>query len=250
MTKIVSKSQGPEKADLPENIDEIFKLKIDRDTQEFFIEGLDNYGKFSELTLRPLDVLNKLVAYNEDFEVTKESTLFRQLKDAKDSVGGDATNKDGIVCGRVVWKNLTSKFSEDEISTNKSKAKFYALVFGVAYVKGHEPVLVDFRVGGAKFMDITNIMNKIKDEKKEYNKAEIRIKATPNDEFDWPEVEYMVAFDRELPMTGLEPLYDTIEGFIEYHNAGIDKKAKAYAEKKANRGSGSGYKQKTSFKRK
>jgi len=237
------------KAALPENVNEIYKLKIDRNSQQFYIEGLDDYGKFGELILRPLDVLNKLVAYDENFDVKSESTLFRELKDAKDSVDGAASNKDGVVCGRIVWKSLTDKLDKAAKDVNKSKAKFYVLVFGIAYVKGKDPVLVDFRVGGAKFMEITNLLNTIKKDKKEYNKAEIRIKAIPSSDFDWPEVEYMLELSRELPMTGLEPLYDTVEGFIQFHNAGIEKKVKKYLDYKAQKAAGGGFKKPTSFKR-
>lgn len=236
-------------AELPKVTDEIFKLKIDRESQKFFIDGLEKYGQFEELLLRPLDMLNKIVAYTEDFEVKSESTLYRELKSAKDSQGKSASDKEGKVCGRVIWKNLTEDMSEDEKATNKSKAKFYVMLFGVATVKGQEPVLVDFRVGGTKFMEVINLLNKIKEDKGEYNRGEIRLKASPSEEFDWPELEFMAEFSRDLPVTGLEPLFDTIEGFIEYHNAGIEKKAKFYQDKKAGKVTGSDYK-KSSYKKK
>lgn len=236
------------KAELPKITDEIFKLKIDRETQKFFIEGLDKYGQFEELILRPLDIFNKIVAYNDEFEIKSESTLYRELKDATDSQGNAANDRSGKVCGRIIWKNMTEKLSEDEKQHNKEQAKFYALVFGVADIKGQEPLLVDFRIGGSKFMEIINILKKIKEDKTEYNRAEIKLKAFKNEEFDWPEIEIQTDFSRDLPLTGLEPLFDTVEGYVEYHNADIEKKAKFYQDKKA--GKTGGFKRSTSFKKK
>lgn len=251
--KIASKDAAKQssKAELPVINDEIFKLKIDRETQQFFIEGLDNYGKFDEVTLRPLDMRNKIVAYTDDFKVKAESTLYRDLKEATDSQGNAAKDEAGKICGRVIWKNLTDKLSEENKASNKEQAKFYAMVFGVASIPGKDPVLVDFRLGGTKFMEIINILKKIKDEKKEYNRAELKLKAYPNEnpEFDWPELDITPDFSRELPLTGLEPLFDTIEGYVEFHNDGIRKKAEKYKAWKASGGK-SNYNKPTSYKRK
>lgn len=248
MVKVVKKESTMERAELPKITDEIFKLKIDRDTQKFFIDGQDKYGQFDEVTIRPIDMLGKIVAYKEDFEVKSESTLYRELKEAKDSQGGAASDKTGKVCGRIVWKPMTSKLSPEEQEENKSKAKFYTLIFGIAYIGKLEPIIVDFRVGGSKFMEVINLLKKIKEDKKEYNKAEIKITAKKNEEFDWPELEFAADFSRELPVTGLEPVIDTIDGYVEYHNEGIAKKAEKYKTWKES-GGNSTYKKNTSYKR-
>jgi len=241
MVKVVKKQENTTaKAELPENANEIFKLKIDRETQKFFIEGLDSYGKFDEVTIRPLDTLNKIVAYNDEFEVKAESTLYRELKQATDSWGGKAG--DGKLCGRLLWKADTNKLSDEEKQANKEKAKFYALIFGIATVYGKKPVLIDLRVGGSKFMDVISILNKIKQDKKEYNKAELKVKAYPSEDYDWPELEFMPDFSRELPVTGLEPCLETVEAYIEKHNSDVEKKAQKHTEWKASKS--------TSFKRK
>ncbi len=251
MVKIVKKAvkeASQSKAELPKITDEIFKMKINRETQQFFIDGLEAYGQFDELTIRPLDILNKIKAYNEDFEVTSESNLYRTLKEATDSKGNSASGKEGKVCGRVVWKNLTDEFSEDEKQENKEKAKFYAFLFGIATIKGQDPILVDMQIGGKKFMEIINLVDKIQKEKGDYNRAEIKVTAHKSEEFDWPELEFTLDFSRELPIDGLSPLLDTVEGYVEYHNSGIEKKAREYLDKKAGKTVNT-FKKKTSFKR-
>lgn len=246
MVKIVKK-ETTAKVGLPTVTDEIFKIKVDRESQKFVVDGQEAYGKFEEFTIRPLDIYTKIVAYNDDFEVTHESTLFKDLKQAKDTRGCAATDKEGKICGRVVWNNLTSTMSKEAKEENKKKAKFYALLFGIAKIGDNEPIIVDFRIGGAKFMEVVDLMKKIKADKKEYNKAEVNVKAFPNENegFDWPEMEFTPDFSQELPVTGLDELFDTVEGYIEHHNNNIAKKVEFNKNKAANKGS---YKAKTSFK--
>ncbi len=245
MAKVTKKAIEPSTtAELPKITDEIFKLKIDKDTQKFFIDELEDYGQFDEFTLRVLDSANKLVAYNDDFEVKNETHLFKRPDEAHDAQGG-------IGCGRKLFRRETEGFSEDEKAANKAKANWYTLVFGIATVNGKPPVLIDFRIAGGAQIEANNILNKIKADKKEFHKAEIRVKAFKNDEFDWPKLEFTGDFSRELPVSGLEPLFDTVEAYIANHNEKIDEKAEKYKTYKAGRTSnGSSYKKNSTFKKK
>ncbi len=230
MSKVVikDKQDSTTKAELPKVSNEIFKLKINPETQKFYIEEQDSYGEFEEVTIRPLEFYNKIKAYDEDFKVKSESILYQQLKDAYDSRGRAASDNEGVVCGRIVWKSKTKDLSEDEKEENKSKAKFYCFIFGVASIKGKEPILIDFQTGGATFMDVIQLVEKIKKEKGDLYKGEIRIKANHNDEFDWPSLEFMPEFSRDLPIEGLEPFFDTIEAYVQQHNERIDKKIEEF----------------------
>lgn len=244
--KTTVKETAASAAALPTATDEIFKLKVDSETQKFFIDDESNdWGQFDSFLLRPLEMYTKIVAYNEEFKVKAESNLFQNKKEAIDTWGNAATDKPGRICGRVIWNNLLEDATDEEKAANKAKAKFYVLIFGIATVEGHDPILVDFRIGGVKFMDAVNILKRLKDDKGEYCKGEIKFVAKPSDEYDWPDITLSADFSRNLPMEGLEPLFETVEAFVQEHNAQIVKKAEDFKTYAANKP-----KPKTTFKRK
>lgn len=242
-------------AKLPTNREELFRVKVNKDTQKFYVEGQEEYGEFSEFILRPTDVLKKLVAYKEkDGELTTaaESTLFYESKDAEDTWGNDSESDK--ICGRVIRPWAIKELSEDEKEENKSKAKYYLYLFGIASIGKNDPIIIDFRIGGSKFMEVMNLLDQIKKEKREYHNAEIKVTATKNKnaDYDWPDINFMLDFTRELPLVGLEDVVETIEGYIADHNDKIGKKAQKYKAWKAGNSTNSGTYKKggTSFKKK
>lgn len=239
MAKVAAKNtNATEVAKLPLITDKVYNIKVDRETQHFYIddEVLGSYiGLFTEMTFRVLDTYTKIKAYNEDFEVKKESNLFKYMSDAIDSrgeqviVGEDKARRCLECCGRA-FGVATENFSEEEKEDNKKKASWYTIIFGVAEIKGHAPVLCDLQLSGGVQMEVGGMLKKIRDEKKDYHKAEIKFKATENPEFDWPKIEAQIDFTRELSVIGLAPLFDTIKTYVDKHNSNIVYKAKQYQE--------------------
>lgn len=219
MTKVIKNAANL----LPTETDEVYKIKINRDTQKFFVDERSDVGEFSSFKLRPLEIMTKLKSYTEDFEVSTETTLFKDLKEAFDSRGNSA-KENGKLCGRLIWKKDTDALSEDMKKVNKDKAKFYAFIFGIAYIEGKSPMLIDLQVGGGKYMEVVNLMKKIKADKGDYSMSEILVKAYKSEEYDWPELEFMLSPDAQTSIGNLEELCDTIDNYITAHNARIVKK--------------------------
>jgi len=222
MVKPTANKQELPKATLPLDTDTVYNLKVNKETQKFYIDDEDlDYGEFTEFTFRTLEVRNKLKAYDSDFKVKNETKFFSAPKDAADAQGG-------VGCGRKLYKNETKDMSEDELATNKAKASWYTYIFGIITPKGKNPIVCDYQIGGGLQMEVNSILNKVLDEKKEYHKAELKFNAVHNDEIEWPTVEVMADFSRDLPVSGLEPIYDTINQYITEHNDKIDVKAAKY----------------------
>lgn len=221
MASYSKKDTSSQEAILPKDSDTIYNIKIDRDTQKFYVDDEDlkqTLGYFTEFNFRVLESYDKFVSYNTMYEVTNETTLFQNLKDSKDALGGTH-------CGREVYKNNTQKMSEEQKRINDNKAKWYKLIFGIATVKGLPPFAADFRLSGKPKWDSTQIINKIEEEKKEKSRAELRIKAFEEVEYDWPSLEITADFTKTLPATGLEPFYDLIHSYVKDHNSKILQKA-------------------------
>lgn len=231
MAKTTKAVVKPQAALWPVEQNTVYKIKIDRDTQEFYVEGLEGYEGFTEFTFRTLEVFSKLKSYNEDYSKTEvESTLFAFSGDARDSRGSHVVRDGKTVecCGRVIPVELTKKMTPEAQQENKEKARWYTYIFGIAYVPGKNPIIADFQLPGNKQVEVNTILKKIKEDKKEYNRAELRFVAEHNDEFDWPELEVTADFSRDLPVSGMEPFLDTIRAHVSQHNDAIDAKAAKY----------------------
>ncbi len=219
MTKVIKKST--EAVLLPTEQDTIYKLKIDRESQKFYIDDENiEYGEFDELTFRVLDTYTKLKVYNSDHSKTEmESTLFKFTGDARDSRGSHKQEEDAktgelktySVCGRIMSTERTKAMTEGQKAVNKNAAKWYSYIFGIVSVPGQSPLLCDFQLSGNNIKVVGDILKKVKDEKRDYHRAELKFKAFKNEEFDWPEIEVTGDFSIDLPVTGMEPYFDTIK---------------------------------------
>lgn len=204
---------------LPKDADNMYNIKVNRETQKFFVDDEDlNFPEFTDFNFRVLDVYDKLVAYNTEFEVVNETTFFHNLKESKDALGG-------TTCGRKVYKNETDKLSENEKAINKKKANWYKYIFGIATVKGHPPILADFRLVGFTIGEVIKVLDKIKKEKSEVSRAELRFKAFEETQYDWPNIEVTADFTKTLTVSGLEPFMDSISAYVKTHNSKILQRA-------------------------